>query len=134
VAPAAQVDLQAALVDHQRWADRLHRYGLGDRSHPLDADFVCQTDHCALGHWLRAHTNWAAAHATDLQQLTDEHAAFHLKAAVVITLVQTGAVESALQSVQYGDFARVSARLMLHLHALRDALASDSASGERGWN
>ncbi len=121
------VDLQGAIADHKRWAARLRQYGLGDRSVALDAETVCMTDQCALSRWLRAYRLVATRYAQDLDRLEQEHAQFHAKAAVVVAMMQAGATESALQSVQHGDFAQISQQLMQHLQALHDALAAFSS-------
>ncbi len=117
-------DLQGAIADHKRWVARLRQYGLGDRSAALDAETICMTDQCALSRWLRANRLAATRHAQDLDRLEQEHAQFHAKAAVVVAMMQAGAAESALQSVQHGDFAQISQQLMQHLQALHDALAT----------
>lgn len=116
--------LEAALEEHQRWVDRLRRYGLGDSSARLDAESICHADQCALSHWLQTHPTCAPGWTLDLQQIAKEHADFHAKAAVVVAMMEVGAVESALLSVQYGDFAQISARLTQHLQALRAAWAN----------
>jgi len=125
--PETLADLQAAIADYHQWIDRLRQYGLEDRSAHLDADTVCQTDQCALSRWLQTSCARAVVSAADLRRLEQEHADFHFKASCVVALMQTGAVESALQSVQYGDFAQSSQRLMQHLRAMQDALTQRDA-------
>lgn len=112
-------DFDAAIENHLQWTARLRRYGHGDRQEPLDAEQVCRTDACSLGHWLERQTPVSPECAEQIAQIRQEHADFHHKAAVVVTLVQTGAPESALQSVDHGDFAHRSRRLIQSLKALR---------------
>lgn len=125
---SAEMDLQDVIADHQQWSARLRRCGLGDLGERLDAETACHPNRCALGQWLSRHRPLAAVHAHDLDRLLQEHADFHTKAAVVVALIQAGAAESALQSVQHGDFAQISQRLLRHLTALRDALAGSNSS------
>ncbi|MGE0072159.1 MAG: CZB domain-containing protein [Thiomonas sp.] len=119
----AGLDFEAAIDDHLQWTARLRRYGHGDRHDPLDPEQVCRTDACSLGRWLERQTPPTAECAAQLALIEQEHADFHHKAAVVVTLVQTGAPESALQSVEYGDFAQRSRSLIQHLLALRQRFA-----------
>lgn len=80
---------------------------------------VCRVDACSLGLWLEQQTDVSPECATQIAQIRQAHADFHHKAAVVVTLVQTGAPESALQSVDHGDFAHRSRRLIHLLKTLR---------------
>jgi hypothetical protein len=132
----AGLDFDAAIENHLQWTARLRRYGHGDRQERLDPEQVCRTDACSLGRWLQRQTPPTAECAAQLAQIEQEHADFHHKAAVVVTLVQTGAAESALQSVEHGDFAQRSRSLIQHLLALRERFAQSCArpqggSGER---
>lgn len=128
VPQSAELDLQDVIADHQQWAARLRRCGLGVPGERLDAETACRPNCCALGHWLHRHSRLATVSAHDLDRLQQEHADFHAKAAVVVALIQAGAAESALQSVEHGDFAQVSQRLLRHLTALRDALIAQGSA------
>lgn len=116
---SAALDFDAAFDNHLRWTARLRRYGHGDRLEPLDPEQVCRTDACSLGHWLERQPPVSPECAEQIAQIQQEHADFHHKAAVVVTLVQTGAPESALQSVDHGDFAHRSRSLIHALETLR---------------
>ncbi|MGC9184697.1 MAG: CZB domain-containing protein [Thiomonas sp.] len=121
------LDFDAAIENHLQWTARLRRYGHGDRQEFLDPVQVCRTDACSLGLWLERQTQPSAECAGQIAQIRQEHADFHHKAAVVVTLVQTGASESALQSVDHGDFAHRSRSLIHLLQTLRARCNAGSA-------
>ena len=109
------LNFRTAIEAHQRWKARLADYVAGISKEQLDVQVISRDDQCALGKWIHGP---GGDHFRDMEgfhHLQDRHAHFHVCAGKILGLAQGGRKDVALEELQTGDYARVSADVVREL-------------------
>lgn len=112
--------VQAALVAHAAWKDRL-RTAIEEGSSELDPGTVSKDDVCPFGEWLHGDDGHRHKGEDGFGRIHDLHAEFHVAAAAVLEQVLAGQLDEAERMMDVNsDFHRISATLSKALTAWGD--------------
>jgi len=107
---------------HVRWKKRLSTY-IQEKSEPLDPAMISRDDQCRLGKWIYG-AGQSYIKSNHFEKVRTEHAAFHKHAAAVVTFVNRGDRDLAIE-VLNGAYARVSNNLKRDIIALAQEVGSN---------
>lgn len=116
-----EFDIDAAIVSHDAWKERLRQVVEGTSTEVLDPAQVGDADCCPLGQWLQGTGKDMLGQYPAFEMLVSRHRYFHAQAAAVVSLSQAGEREKALQLFQ-GGYRHASNQVTLLLKELRRGL------------
>jgi len=116
-----EFDIDAAIVSHDAWKERLRQVVEGTSTEVLDPAQVGDVDCCPLGQWLQGTGKDMLGQYPAFEMLVSRHRYFHAQAAAVVSLSQAGEREKALQLFQ-GGYRHASNQVTLLLKELRRGL------------
>lgn len=121
----ATLDIEAAIVAHERWKTRLMDYLEGRSKVGLDPELVRRADHDALGRWLHGVGAEVLGDQPAYPLLMARHQYFHEQAGDLVELAQQGKWDQAVQ-VLNGGYRFGSSQVVLLLKELKRNLAQQS--------
>lgn len=116
-----EFDIDAAILSHEDLKLRLQRVLEGYTGEPLDPQALGQHDACPLGQWLQGAGRASLGQYPAFEMLVARHKYFHLQAAQLAQLHQSGEYEKALQ-LFHGGYRHASNQVTLLLKELRRGL------------
>lgn len=105
------LDFIAAIDAHRQWKKRLADVIEGSFSGALDPAVICQDDLCVLGKWIYGTGKAHCGHMQIFHELKAEHAKFHINAAAVLQLAQSGKLSEASANLLDGEFSKSSRKV-----------------------
>lgn len=116
-----EFDIDAAIVSHEELQRRLQRLVEGRADEVFDLEAVGQHEACPLGQWLSGAGRETLGKYPAFEMLVARHKYFHLQAAQMVQLHQSGEYEKALQMF-HGGCRHASNQVTLLLKELRRGL------------
>ena len=116
-----EFDIDAAILSHENLTLRLQRVVEGRTDELIDPVALGQHEACALGQWLGGAGRQALGQYPAFEMLVARHKFFHLQAAQMAQLHQSGEYEKALQ-LFHGGYRHASNQVTLLLKELRRGL------------
>jgi hypothetical protein len=114
-----RLDIDAAIAAHENWKARLDAYLAGKSSEDFRPEVICFDDRCDLGQWLHGPGRERLGKYASFKLLVDEHRNFHYHAANVVSFVESGRLDKAVNLLGT-DFERSSARVIELLRLLKE--------------
>lgn len=102
-----EISFFESIEAHVSWKLRLSDYLKGRSTEELQPQHICLDDRCVLGKWIHSLGKARFGQIELFQQLTDEHAKFHICASKVVEAHQAGDTSLA-EKILSDDFARHS--------------------------
>jgi Chemoreceptor zinc-binding domain len=103
------MDWMQIINAHVMWKQRLLACIEGRSEEKLDPEVICRDDQCALGKWIYGEGKQFES-LDEYDVVREQHAHFHLSAAEVVKLAQSGNANSA-STLLNGEYSRISERL-----------------------
>lgn len=118
---ASEFDIDAAIVGHEVWRERLHKQLSGEIDTPIDMEEIRNPEACALGQWLVGRGREMLGQYPAFEVLVARHVYFHAQAVQVVELSQAGEYDQALR-VFHGGYRHASNQVVLLLKQLKRSL------------
>ncbi len=118
----SEFDIDAAIIDHETWRERLREQLSGANATPIDKDEIGNPEANPLGRWLAGRGQEMLGHYPAFQILVARHLYFHTQALQVVELAQAGEYDQALRVFQ-GGYRHASNQVVLLLKQLKRDLA-----------
>lgn len=114
------MDWMQIISAHVMWKQRLLAYIEGRSEEDLDPETIARDDRCVLGKWIYSEGQRFNS-LTEFEEVRQRHAHFHLQAAEVVRLVQTGRQDEASRLL-HGQYSKVSEQLKRRILLLSRAV------------
>jgi hypothetical protein len=125
----AGLDFRTAIDAHVRWKKRLESYIEGTGQEQLKVEVVSRDDQCVLGKWIYGEGGQRYGSHELFEELKTVHAKFHVCAGHVVTEVDQGRNDKAVEMLHTGDYPKVSARVKLLLARLYVQISGGASGG-----
>jgi hypothetical protein len=114
-----RLDIDAAIAAEESWKARLDAYLAGKSTEDFRPEVICFDDRCELGKWLYGPGRARLGKYTSFKLLVAEHKNFHYHAANVVSFVESGRLDKAVNLLTT-DFERSSARVVELLNLMKE--------------
>ena len=122
----ATLDIEAAIVAHERWKARLMDYLEGRSQVGLDPEVIRRDNYSALGRWLHGVGREMLGHHPEYPMLLARHRYFHEQAAEIVELAQQGEWERVV-AILNGGYRFASNQIVILLKSIRHSVSQESA-------
>lgn len=112
---AAGLNFRSAIEAHQKWKARLQAVIDARSVENLEVAVVSRDDQCVLGKWIHGDGQMQFGNHELFNELLTDHASFHQCAGSVLALAQFGKKAEAQEALRFGDYARVSRKVVVGL-------------------
>lgn len=123
----AELDVDAAIVAHERWKARLMDYLEGRSPVGLDPEVIRRDNHSALGRWLHGVGRDMLGHHPEYPMLLARHRYFHEQAAEIVGLAQQGEWEQVV-AILNGGYRFASNQIVILLKSIRHRVVSQESA------
>jgi Chemoreceptor zinc-binding domain len=114
----AEIDIDAAVVAHESWKQRLSNYVAGTSQEKLNASVVCLDNQCLLGKWIHGNGKAMLGTHQSFAMLIEQHQRFHIEAATVVRLADGKKYTEATEVINK-NYAHASKRVVWLLQNLK---------------
>jgi len=115
------LDIDAAVIAHQQWKQRLLAHLAGNAEAGLDVERICSDDRCDLGRWIHSRGRARLGTFPGFTALLSHHRMFHHVACNVLALEKAGKRTAARRMVS-DQFEAYSDRVTEDLRLLQQVV------------
>jgi len=117
------MDFVDAIKSHAGWKSRLLNFAKGSTLDRLNPDVAAKDDRCPLGQWLHNEGKAELAGQRYYDELIMVHAAFHLEAAAIARLIESGQTAQARRALEdaQSPFNQASSKVVALMTRLRES-------------